>query len=295
MMKLLSFGEIIWDVYPDGKALGGASLNLAAHAALLGCDAWLLSAVGNDALGDEALCEISELGIHTELIAKVLDKPTGRCNVTLDENGIPSYELMTDTAYDLIPCGNISSYKFNVLAFGTLAMRGEKNRSLVKSLLREEIFDEIYADLNLRKPFYDPESVDLCLSSATVVKISSEELPEVMRCICEPFSTEKEAAKRLSQMYKKLKLIVITLGERGSFCYSARDKLFFECAAERVTAVSTVGAGDSFGAAFLAEYFCTGSIEDALSLASRLSGFVVSRTGAVPADTRDHLRDILGR
>lgn len=291
-MKLLSFGEIVWDLYPDAKALGGASLNLAAHAALLGADAELWSAVGDDELGREAIEEIKALGVGVGMITTVKDKPTGRCCVTVDGQGIPSYDLLADAAYDYM-LSDAPDRDFDVLAYGTLALRGESNKRLIGELLQKKQFPEIYTDLNLRAPFYDRESIELCLSNATTVKISSEELPALMNEIGAGFTSAEDSAVTLSDIYPKIRLILITKGDEGSFCYCTRERSFHHCKARAVTVSSTVGAGDSFGAAFLVGFFEGRGIGGALSLASDISGFVVSRKEAVPLDMREFLNSTL--
>ena len=122
-MKLLSFGEIIWDAYGDEYTIGGAPLNLAAHFTLQGGRAWLVSAVGRDALGEAALGRIRALDINTEYVSVSDSVPTGRCDVTLGENGIPSYNILENVAYDNIVLPDHLNRNFDVLAFGTLAMR----------------------------------------------------------------------------------------------------------------------------------------------------------------------------
>ena len=291
-MKLLSLGEIIWDIYPEGKALGGAPLNFAVHSALLGCDVSMLSAVGKDALADEAIAAIRDFGVNTDLVAEVSDKPTGQCLVTVDGNGVPSYDLLDDVAYDYITLPDSLGEDYDVFAFGTLAQRGERNRALLRELLSKHRFGEIYADINLREPYCSKDSIELCLSHATVLKVSDEELPLAMRILTLPYGDNVCAARLLAEKYPGIRLIIVTLGAEGSFCYSAADGRIYECAAVSAETVSTVGAGDSFGAAFLAEYFSSGDIEKALSLASKVSSFVVSRREAVPADMIDFLRKI---
>ncbi len=133
-MKLLSFGEIIWDVFSSAAHLGGAPLNFAAHMVLQGGEASILSAVGEDELGREALRLIAELGVGTECVGVVCDRPTGQCVVTLDENSVPTYDIRDDTAYDYISA-NESTRGFDVLAFGTLSLRHEHNRATLRQLI----------------------------------------------------------------------------------------------------------------------------------------------------------------
>ena len=177
-MHLLSFGEIIWDVFPDGAHIGGAPLNFAAHTVLQGGKASLLSAVGDDELGRRAIAEISSLGIGSEYVCLAPEYPTGRCNVTLDQNRVPSYDLLDNTAYDRIPCPDALTEP-DVLAFGTLALRHGFNRDSVKALLSQRVWREVFCDLNIRAPFYSDGSISLCLENASIVKISDEELSTV--------------------------------------------------------------------------------------------------------------------
>ena len=122
-MKLLSFGEIIWDVFPTVSHIGGAPLNFAAHAAMQGADSYILSSVGCDDLGKRAVKEITALGVNTAFVT-VCYRPTGPCIVTLDENAVPTYKILADTAYDLIEAPSAEALAdFDVLAFGTLALR----------------------------------------------------------------------------------------------------------------------------------------------------------------------------
>lgn len=281
-MKLLSFGEIIWDVFPDAAHIGGAPLNFAAHAAMQGAEAYILSAVGEDELGAKAIEEIKALGVATDCIS-VAKKPTGRCIVTLDKNAVPAYNLLRDTAYDCIALPDISSGDgFDALSFGTLALRGEHNLKTVKELMEKVAFPEIFSDLNIRAPFYSKESITFCLENATIAKISDEELGVVTDAVFGCELAVEEAVLRLAEKYTQLKIIIVTCGAKGAYAYHTVAKQSYSCPAAPVTAVSTVGAGDSFGATFLTQYFDGKDIPRCLEIASSVSGFVVSKTGAVP-------------
>ena len=153
-------------------------------------------------------------------------------------------------------------------------------------------FAEIYADLNIRPPFYSAESIIFCLSKATIVKISDEELPIVMCAISDEKFNCESAALMLSERFPNIKLILLTKGENGSLCYETREKRFISALAEPTETVSTVGAGDSFGATFLAHYMKSGDIPASLALASKVSAFVVSRQGAIPEDIEYFLKQI---
>ncbi len=290
-MKLLSFGEILWDVYPASEHLGGAPLNLAAHAVLQGCDAWIVSAVGQDALGERACAEVETFGVHSEYIYHHPQKDTGRCMVTLDANGIPSYNLLTDVAYDFIPTPNITKGEtFDVLAFGTLALREEYNRETIQKMIDDAYCSQIYSDLNIRAPFYSKESILFCLKNATILKVSDEELPIVTMAIFEKELDFQEAIPCIADTFKQIKLILVTRGEEGACCYDCEKKILYSCDAEPTEVVSTVGAGDSFGATFLAAYFREKTIQECLETAAKVSAFVVAHKEAIPAETKQWLQ-----
>lgn len=292
-MKLLSIGEILWDVYEADSTLGGATLNLAAHYALQGGEASLATAIGDDELGHAAHEAAKKLGVNTDYISIKPDKITGQTLVSLDKNGIPRYNILTDTAYDYIDLPEVLSEKFDVVAFGTLALRDDYNRRMLKRLLDNNSFAEVFTDLNIRAPFYSTESIEFCLSNATIVKISDEEMPTVTKTLYGEEYDTLTATKKIASAYSNIKLLVITKGADGSFCYDTRDGKVYDCKAERATVVSSVGAGDSFGATFLYHYLTANDIAKALALASKVSAYVVSHTEAVPADMKDFISTIL--
>ena len=292
-MNLLSFGEIIWDVYQEQRNIGGAPLNLAAHVALQGGNAWLASAVGNDELGWSALKQIQALDIKTEYVSVLYSNATGQCIVSLDENGIPSYEILENTAYDNIVLPTPLHPSFDVISFGTLALRNEQNRKTLESVLHSNCFDEVYTDLNIRAPFYSKESINLCLSHATIVKISDEELPLVTKAIFGTISDPIESAKMISKHYSQIRLILVTKGAGGAFCYQCSTDHIDTCAAEPATVISTVGAGDSFGATFLTQYMKTKDIILSMKLAAKVSAFVVSNQEAIPPSTKKFIKNVV--
>ena len=279
-MNVLSFGEILWDLYPDRKCIGGASLNFAAHFALEGGEARMVSALGDDELGALALQKMREWKIRTEYVRVIPGAQTGRCFVSLDENGIPSYDLLSDAAYDridLFPSGK----EFDALYFGTLALRGETNRQSLRRLIRENLFREIFVDVNIRPPHSTGESVLFALENATILKISEEELPAVLAFLGEK-ADPGAAPERLSARFGGLKKILLTKGENGSLLYDCETGSAVSCAAVPAEAVSTVGAGDSFSAVFLFHFLAGEPLDACLRRASEVSAFVVSRPDAVP-------------
>lgn len=287
-MKVLSFGEIIWDVYPDEKHLGGAPLNFAAHFAKQGGEAYVLSALGDDELGNEALNKLSLWKVNAEYVSVLSGKDTGKCLVTLDKQGVPTYNIVRDSAYDYINCSSVSD-EFDALYFGTLALRNEYNRREISELIKSHSFKEIFVDVNLREPFISRESLMLCMENATVLKISDEELSAVSKILYNTEYDYKNIVTEISKTFQNIKFIIITLGEKGSYAYDVHNKTSFSCAAERVKVASTVGAGDSFSAVFLYKYMCGFDIDSCLKSASRISAYVVSKTEAVPEYDPDRL------
>jgi len=280
-MIVLSFGEVLWDVYPDKKYLGGAPLNFAAHFSKLGGKSYILSAIGNDEFKAETVGKIKNFGVLDKYLNISDSLPTGICEVALNDKGIPLYDLKQNVAYDYIPCENVSGY-FDVLYFGTLALRSDFNRKSLCTFLKNNKFKEVFVDLNIRPPFYSAYTVDFCLKNATIVKISDEELLTVNSCININEIGIEESAKRIYEKYPNLKKIIITKGSKGSYCYDTLTDKCYNCEAKKTTVVSTVGAGDSFSAAFLFKYLIGENIEDCLKFASELSAYVCSKKEAVP-------------
>ncbi|MEE0928007.1 MAG: carbohydrate kinase [Acutalibacteraceae bacterium] len=280
-MKALSFGEVLWDIYPERKTIGGAPFNFAAHLAGLGDDSYLISSVGDDELGKETLNEVASFGIKTDLISVIKKRKTGQCLVTLDDNSVPEYNLLTDVAYDYISA-DFTSLSADVLYFGTLSLRSDNNLESLCKILNNGKFNDIFVDINIRSPFYSSETVSFALENATIVKISDEELPVVSELIGIQFSDFKSFSAELSKRCNKIKYIIITLGSKGSYAYSAVDKAEYYSDAVKTDVLSTVGAGDSFSAAFIHKLYKGEDIQNCLDFASKIAAFVVSKYDAVP-------------
>ena len=283
-IKILSFGEIIWDIYPDMRCIGGAPLNFAAHIVKSGAESYLLSAVGVDELGEKAISKLKAFGIDAEFVSFDDTHPTGQCIVTLDKAGVPSYEILSDVAYDNIALPDvIFENEFHALSFGTLALRGAKNFLTVQTLIEKGHFDKIYCDINLRAPFYSEETVKFCLEKANIIKLSETELEYVVKVILNDLLDYYDAAiRKLSEKYPSLDVILITCGENGSYAYTKKEGRVYHCPASRVEVVSTVGAGDSFGASFLVDYLKGRPIDECLKNSADRSAYVVSHADAVP-------------
>ena len=282
-MKILSFGEILFDVFGDSANLGGASLNFAAHAVRAGAEASMLSAVGNDGLGRVALQKIKSYGIDIRHAAILGDKMTGKCLVTLNEQGVPSYNLLEGVAYDYIPVPQLEDERFDVFYFGTLALRSEYNRKTVESLLAAGIAKDVFVDINIRPPFYSDESILLALRHATLLKISDEELGTVANAVLGKGEYGAETVvSAIKDRFPNVKLLILTCGAEGSVAYDLKKGTAERCNAVKTKVVSTVGAGDSFCATFIVNYLQGVDTMTALQKASKVSAWVVSQEGAIP-------------
>lgn len=292
-MKILVYGEVLFDVYPDKACIGGAAFNFASHIAAEGDDVSLMTAVGADDLGVKAAEEMIVNGIDVSTL-QTSNFPTGQVTVTLDERGVPSYLVHTGTAYDNIEVDDRLideiSDKYDVLYFGTLIQRSGVSRRTLHRIVKECRFNEIFCDVNLRSDCYDADSVRFCLENATVLKISDEEEPilrELGMYFCEN-ADERMICQAICQTYRNIKTVIVTLGSKGSYAYEAFSGREYRQGVVKCNVVSTVGAGDSFGAAFMSSY-CDGKpVEECLRRGAILSSYVVSCAEAVPEGRPDY-------
>lgn len=279
-MKILAIGEIIFDIFNGEAEIGGAPLNFCAHCAALGAESALISAVGNDELSITALNELKNFGVDTQYVQKN-DFPTGQCIVTV-KDGKPEYNVLRPTAYDKITSSD-EKLIADVFAFGTLIQRDGESQNAVKCILKNGEFKEIFCDINLRKNCYDADSCRLCLENATILKISDEEEPLLREFnLYKVETSEKDIIKSICNSFSNINLILYTKGENGSVIYDKANDKFYEIPAVKTQVVSTVGAGDSYSAAFLCEYLKRGNIQTAAEAGAKLSAFVVAHRGAVP-------------
>ena len=281
-MKILAIGEIIFDIFGNEAVIGGAPLNFCAHCVACGAKAALVSGVGNDEYGDRALEIIKDFGVETAFIGRNSFE-TGKCIVTV-ENGNPSFNVLRPSAYDAIDADvvAIKEYGAEIFAFGTLIQREETSRNAVRSILAQCDFKEIFCDINLRQNCYDRESCLLCLENATILKLSDEEEPLLAEFgFYDSSQNEEELLANIASRFSNLRLVILTKGENGSLVYDAVSKKFERFEAVSATVISTVGAGDSYSAAFLCEYLESRDVSKAGRAGAERSALVVSQKGAI--------------
>ena len=289
-MKALAFGEILWDVYGDRKTLGGAPLNVLGHLSRLGASCSAVSAVGDDELGHEALERLDRFRISRRFV-RISPYPTGRADVILMD-GKPSYAFNDPSAWDDIRLDDdmlsaLLPQRWSAVIFGTLAARHEVSAGTLKRILEGIDADEVFFDVNLRLSFYSKEILSYGFSHSTIVKMSDEELPVI--AAFEGVSPDALPSAIIS--HYGVKRVIVTLGKNGSVCFTGGKAVHHEAGMAR--AIDTVGAGDSFSAAFLHTILSGGSTEEAMHRASILASYVVSHEGALP-EYDDELRKLLG-
>jgi fructokinase len=292
-MKIHVFGDILWDVFPDKKEIGGAAFNFAAHMAMMGANVRMISALGTDSDGDEALQKAAEFGVDLKDVARIESVPTGRSLITLD-NGTPDYDLPFPAAYDCIPLVRRRGrcLTADALYFGTLPVRNPDypSRASLLELFRDGKYRELFFDINIRKTNYTQDFVELALSKATILKLSRDEQDAVM--IDADKSDYEGFCMALCKKYPNLRIVLLTLDKDGAAVYSSGDGSFFRSPRPRVKVVSTVGGGDSLSACFLYNYLNGVPINECLKRASTLADYVVRHLGAIPAYTPELIAKI---
>ena len=263
-MKIVSFGEILFDVFVHKSVVGGAPFNFVSHAVAQGADGYLVCAIGDDELGIDALLQMEKRKVKADLVTKS-DLPTGRCLVTLDARGIPSYNLI-EGAYDdtYLPekAKEIAKEGYDALYFGTLAQRGEKARNALRELISLGGCKEVFFDINIRQDYYSKEIIETSLEKATILKVSREEAGVFSALgICE--GEGETLCRALAEKYS-LRQVIMTLDADGAFVYDREEDKVTYSEKPRARVVSTVGAGDSFAATYLASYLKGDAVEISL-------------------------------
>ena len=288
---VVGMGEALWDVLPDGKKIGGAPANFAFHAGQAGMDSRVVSAVGNDALGVEALATLEGKGLNIEAVARV-DFPTGVVNVSLGEQGIPQYDICEGVAWDNIPftpaLANLAS-QAQAVCWGSLAQRNEVSRKTIFSFLDAMPSDEERLkvfDINLRQQFYTLEIIEASCRRANVLKINDEELVLVSEMLRLGAGSPEVLCRSLMERYG-LRILVLTCGANGSYVFTPVETSYR--VTPKVQVADTVGAGDSFTATLVGELLRKTPVGVAHEHAVEVAAYVCTQQGAM-AEWPDSLR-----
>ena len=286
--KIVGLGEALWDCLPDGKKLGGAPANFAYHAGQFGFDTLAVSALGEDALGDETIAALEEHKLN--YLMPRIPYPTGTVQVTLDEQGIPTYNIREGVAWDNIPFTpeiEEVAKTCQAVCFGSLAQRSVVSRETIGKFLDATPSDCVKIfDINLRQSFFTKEIIEASMRRCNILKINDEELVVVSRMFELPDLDEEKRCKQLIKDYN-LDILVLTCGTNGSYVFTA-DKSYYQ-PTPKVEVADTVGAGDSFTGSFCAALLKGKSIPEAHELAVKVSAFVCTQNGAMPTLPKDFL------
>lgn len=280
---VVGMGELLFDVFPTGKKIGGAPVNFAYHVGQLGIESLAISAVGNDELGREIMDILQEKRINN--IVPLVAEPTGTVQVTLDEKGVPSYEICEGVAWDNIPCNKeLVEVAKNCCAFcfGSLAQRSEQSRNAINLFLDSmESGDKTLRifDINLRQAFYSREIIEESLAKSNVLKINDEEFCTVGKMLGYDVEDFERGSRYMMERYG-LRMVILTCGEKGSYIFHKDGSSFLPT--PKVEIADTVGAGDSFTAAFVASLLGGKTVEEAHRKAVEVSAYVCTQSGAMP-------------
>ncbi|MGB7324737.1 MAG: carbohydrate kinase [Rubripirellula sp.] len=283
--KIISLGEVLWDLFPDGERFGGAPANFASHAALAGGDVSIVSAVGDDARGRAATEILGRYGVDTSLLQTTPGVSTGAVGVELDKNGKPTYQIHEDSAWDQIRwCDQLEQAlkEADAVYFGTLGQRSDLSRNTIRRCLetaRSAGLPRIL-DINLRVPFFSDELIRDSIELASVLKLSDEEVPNVATaCGLSDIDDEQEVLARILRQ-QSLDLVVVTRGADRATLVSKDETIQQPGFPAEVR--DTVGAGDSFTATFVYGMLVGESHETSLRKSCQKAAEVCGLSGAVP-------------
>ena len=280
---IVGMGEALWDVLPEGKKIGGAPANFAYHVSQFGFNSRIVSAVGDDKLGNEILENFS--GKNLNFLIEKVPYPTGTVQVELDDEGVPCYEIKEGVAWDNIPFTPALeelAKQTRAVCFGSLAQRSIVYRDTINKFLdampdddgRLRIFD-----INLRQNFYTKEIICNSMERCNILKINDEELVTVSRMFGYPGIDLQDKCWILLAKYN-LKMLILTCGVNGSYVFTPGAISFVET--PKVEVADTVGAGDSFTATFVAAILKGKKVSEAHKLAVEASAYVCTQNGAMP-------------
>ncbi|HEX6804642.1 MAG TPA: carbohydrate kinase [Terriglobales bacterium] len=291
---VVGLGEILWDLLPSGRQLGGAPANFAYASHLLGDRAIVASRVGGDELGQEIRTRLLGCGMTDEFLQSDLDHPTGTVGVEVNEEGQPRFEIHYPAAWDFLEWSEewraLTQFT-DAVCFGSLAQRSAESRASIRAFLQAlrpqavRIFD-----VNLRQSFYSTEILAESVALANVVKLSHEEVPRVAELLAIPGTDDLHFARGMMANFR-VALVCITRGARGSLLASA--SAVHDHPGFRVTVKDTIGAGDAFTAGLVHAYLRDQSLADMNDLANQMGAWVASTSGGMPVAPESGLREAL--
>jgi len=279
---IVAVGELLWDLLPEGARLGGALFNLAARIDRLGDRALMVSRLGTDPLGDEALEAVCSLGLDTTFLQRDLAHPTGTVKVRFDEKRIPDYFIVPEVAYDHIESSEALAdavMQADCLCFGTLVQRSEPTRTALYHLLDRAEGCLKVLDINLRKDCYCRETVEYSLGHADLLKLNDDEVGVLNGLL--GFSCDNPVdfcAEMMTPRYSGVQHCLVTFGENGALVVSRSGEVIYE-PGYRVDVVDTLGSGDAFAAGFVHRYLHGATVRRACHVGNMLGAMVAMQVG----------------
>ena len=301
MKYVIGLGEALFDCLPSGRKLGGAPANFAYHVSQFGFNSCAISAIGDDELGQEIIDTFDQVGLHYCL--PTVDFPTGTVQVSLNEQGIPQYDIRWGVAWDNIPLNDQLlelAHNAQAVCFGSLAQRSQVSRATIQAFLEATPADTLKVfDINLRQRWYNQEVIEGSLQHCNILKINDEELdvvaPMLLNVTTDPealIATDQEktlcVCRELIERYE-LDMIILTCGINGSYVINKEICNFI--ATPKVEVADTVGAGDSFTATFIAKLLAGATIQEAHEMAVKVSAYVCTQSGAMPILPKEYTQN----
>ncbi|MDT3695259.1 MAG: carbohydrate kinase [Ignavibacterium sp.] len=294
-MNITSIGEILFDIYPSHKKLGGAPLNFIYHIKKLTDNGNIISRVGKDVLGNKAANELKLADISLDYIQQDNLRSTGKANVTLNEDGEPKFNIDSDSAFDYIELNaeneNLISSETDCLYFGTLAQRSEVSRNTIQSLFNRGV--KYFADLNLREKFFDEDILTSTLKAADFIKVNYQEMHTLNDLFLQSdYNTEKVAYELMERF--GINMIAVTRGKDGSSIFENGKR--FDYSSVDVKVLDTTGAGDAFSAILCIGYLQGQENTFINKLANEFANEICKLEGALPKNDRiyEEFREQLG-
>jgi fructokinase len=277
---IVCFGEVLWDIFPEGSRAGGAPFNVAYNVHKMGIDVNMLSKIGNDELGKKLTDQIKSWEISTDYIQVDEKYPTSTVIAKIDKHNEATYEIINDVAWDFIeflPEHKELVSNAEAFVFGSLSARNEKSKETLLQLLefaKLKIFD-----VNFRPPFTEVELIKTLLQKADIVKMNKAELKQILEFIGKEYNNEEESVAFL-QNHFDIKEVILTKGSKGAKYFVGDKNYSFE--AVPITVADTVGSGDAFLSGFISKRIKNENPEEIIKQAISLGAFITSKSGACP-------------
>ena len=293
---VLAIGEILWDILPSEKLLGGAPANFCHRLRQLGCAARMVSRVGKDSLGDELLAGLQALDFDLSLLQVDTQHPTGTVDVVLSADGNPTFTINTDVAYDYLEASPkllAAAQAASLICFGTLVQRSPKTREALYQILEAAPQATKFLDINLRRDCYTAETISESLLRADILKLNTSEVSTISELLKLGASTPQQLARKVIKDYG-VHAVLVTLGERGVYALNA---LGHACTVPGISVqvVDTIGSGDSFAAGFVFTYLQGAPLEECCYFGNLIGALNATKKGGMPDISQADLGLFLGK